>query len=86
MLETLVMLLFSLLMCLVPLAIVVWLIVTGRLVTLDGLLFTVISLTVSGIFTAILAWSIHSGEFQDALKQLPKSQGQNDASSKPPAA
>ena len=83
MLETLALLLFCLLMGLVSLAIVVWLIVTGRLLSLDNLLLTLISATVGGIFTAILAWSLHDGEVQDALNQLRKRQSPNDPSSKP---
>jgi hypothetical protein len=85
-LETLVLLSFCLLVGLVSLAIVVWLIVTGGLLSLDNLLLTLISLTVGGIFMSIVAWSIHTGEFQDALNRLRKAKNQNHPSSEPPAA
>jgi hypothetical protein len=85
-LETLALLSFCLLVGLLSLAIVVWFIVTGGLLSLDNLLLTLISLTVGGIFMSIVAWSIHTGEFQDALNQLRKEQSQNHPSSEPPAA
>ncbi len=68
MLETLLLLFFSALIALLGLAIVLWLIVTGRILTLDNLLLSMISLTIGGIFGGLFAWSVRSGEFQAALK------------------
>lgn len=72
MLETLALLLFCLLVGLVALAIIVWLVFTGRILTMDNLLLTVISLAIGGIFSGIFAWSVHSGEFREALRSLRK--------------
>ncbi len=83
MLETLLLLLFCALIALLGLAIVLWLIVTGRILSLDNLLLSLISLTMGGIFGGLFAWSVRSGEFQAALNR--KKPGPSDASGNPSA-
>jgi len=83
MFETLLLLLFCALIALLGLAIVLWLIVTGRILTLDNLLLSLIGLTMGGIFGGLFAWSVRSGEFQAALN--PKKPGPSDASGNPSA-
>lgn len=83
MLETLLLLLFCALIGLLGLTIVLWLIVTGRILTLDNLLLSLISLTIGGIFGGLFTWSIRSDEFQAALHR--KKPGVSDASDNPSA-
>jgi hypothetical protein len=81
MLETLLLLLFCALIALLGLAIVLWLILTGRILTLDSLLLSLIGLTMSGIFGGLFAWSVRSGEFQAALNR--QKSGPSDAPGSP---
>jgi len=83
MLETLLLLLFCALIALLGLAVVLWLIVTGRILTLDNLLLSLIGLTLGGIFGGLFAWSVRSGEFRAALNF--KRPGPSDASGNPSA-
>ncbi len=78
MLEAVLLFLFCLFMGLLALAIVIWLVVTGRIFNLDSLLLALISLAVGGIFAAIFAWSVHTGEFQQALNALRKKKSSAD--------
>ena len=72
MLETAFLLAFCLLMGLLCLAVVVWLIVTGRVFGLDGLSLALISLTLGVFFMFNVAWSRHVGELQEVLKHFRK--------------
>lgn len=84
MLETVILLLFCLVMGLISLAAVAWVVVSGRLLHLDGLMLTFISLTIGGIFLANFAWSVRSGELQQALKSLRKGSTKGETSREPP--
>ena len=78
MLETVLLLLFCLCLGLFSLVVIVWLIITGGILSLDNMLLTVISLMLGLIFTGIFAWSVHSGEFQEALRSLRKGPSEAD--------
>lgn len=79
MVETVLLLAFSLLMGLASLAICAWLVVSGNLFSMDGLALALISLTLGGFFMFNVAWSIHTGEFQEVLKYLRKGSSKSDA-------
>lgn len=72
MLETIILLVFCGLVGLASLAVVVWLGVSGSLLTLDGLAFALISLTLGGFFMFNIAWSLRSGELRAVLNHLLK--------------
>ncbi len=78
MLETVLLILFCLCLGLFSLAVILWLIITGGILSLDNMLLTVISLTMGVIFAGIFAWSVHSGEFQEALRSLRKGSSKTD--------
>jgi hypothetical protein len=67
MLETIILLSFCLLGGLGSLAVVVWLAVTGSLLTMDGLAFALISLTLGGFLMFNVAWAVRSGELKALL-------------------
>ena len=56
-----------LLTTLAGLAIAAWEVISGRVFDIDGLWFTLISLTLAGVFGAVLAWSLYSGDGQRLL-------------------
>jgi len=68
------------------LAVVVWVVVTGRIAYLDGLSLALISLSVGAIFLSIVGWSYRSSELKDLLESL-RSGGRNapDDSTQPSA-
>ncbi len=70
MLEDVLLLAFSLLIGVAALAIVIWVLVTGRLLSLDGLLLTFVSLLFTVIFGGNFAWSVHKGEAQQILRAI----------------
>jgi membrane protein required for beta-lactamase induction len=82
MLEAVLLLLFCLFIGLLSLVIVIWLVVAGLIFNLDSLLLAVISLAVGGIFTAIFAWSVHTGEFQQILNAWKKKKSGADLESR----
>ncbi len=84
MLDSLLLLSFCVLMGLLSLAVCVWVAVSGSLLTLDGILMVLISLTLGGIFLGNFAWSIRSGEVRQLLNNLLKKPDSSDTSSKPP--
>ncbi len=77
------MLVFCLLVGLISLVVCGWVLITGQLLTLDGLLLTFISLAIGGIFLASFAWSVHNGELREILNSLRKRSGGADAASAP---
>jgi membrane protein implicated in regulation of membrane protease activity len=77
MIEPLLWLLVSALLGLLCLAVVVWVVVTGRIAYLDGLSLALISLAVGAIFLSMLGWSYRSSELKELLKSLRS--GRNDA-------
>jgi hypothetical protein len=72
MLEELALAGFCLLATLVGLAIAAWEVISGRVFNMDGLWFTLISLTLSAVFGGALAWSFYSGDGQQLLRSLKK--------------
>lgn len=72
MLETVILLSFCVLVGLASVVLVVWLALTGRLASLDGLAFAIISLTLGGFFMFNVAWSAHTGELRAVLNHLRK--------------
>jgi hypothetical protein len=81
MFETILLLAFCLLIGLASLAVVLWLLVTGRLLTLDGLAFALISLTIGGFFMFNVAWSLRTGELRALLGQLGKKKTESEVKS-----
>ncbi len=80
-------LVISALVALGALGIIVWEGIAGRLLSMDGLDLTLISLTFLVIFGGNLAWSIHTGEAQALLRNLVKKSAEETPSDqKPPAA
>jgi len=63
---------FCLLATLVGLAIAAWEVISGRVFNIDGLWFTLISLTLSAVFGGALAWSFYTGDGQAMLRHLKK--------------
>ncbi len=87
MLEDFIILAICALVALGALAIIVWEGIAGRLLSMDGLDLTLISLTFLVIFGGNLAWSIHSGEAQALLRNLLKKPAEDTSSDqRPPAA
>ncbi len=75
------------LLALGALGVIVWEGIAGRLLSMDGLDLTLISLTFLVIFGGNLAWSIHSGEAQTLLRNLQKKSAEDTSSDqRPPAA
>jgi ABC-type enterobactin transport system permease subunit len=52
------------------LAVVVWIVATGRAAYLDGLSLALISLAVGAIFLSMVGWSYRSRELKEILKRL----------------
>ena len=61
-----------LLTALVGLAIAAWEVISGRVFDIDGLWFTLIGLTLAGVFGGVLAWSFYTGEGQQMLHHFRK--------------
>ena len=80
MLESLLLLAFCLVVGLISAVLCVYLLVSGRLFTLDGMLLALISLTIGGVFALNVAWSAYTGE----LKQILESSRKKPPASEPP--
>jgi ABC-type enterobactin transport system permease subunit len=72
MIEPLLWLCFSAFMGLLCLAVVAWVVATGRIAYLDGLSLALISLAVGAIFLSMVGWSYRSSELKEILKSLQK--------------
>ncbi len=72
MVEELALSVFCLLVTLAGLAVTAWEVISGRVLDIDGLWLTLISLTLAAAFGGILAWSFHSGEAKQLVQQLRK--------------
>ena len=79
MLQSVLLLAFCLFMGLVSLAVCIWVVVSGQLFTLDGLLLVAISLTIGGFFMGNFAWSVYTGEVRDILNSLRSHSKKTDA-------
>lgn len=73
---------------LLALAMVGWEVTTGRALSLDGLCFSLICLTLAAVFGGNVAWSLFTGEFHRILSQLGKGAAKSEESpqSHPPTA
>jgi purine-cytosine permease-like protein len=72
MFESILLLAFCLLAGAISVAVVGYLWFIGQLLTLDGVLVALISLTIGGIFMLIAGWSVYSGELKQVLEQIRK--------------
>jgi ABC-type enterobactin transport system permease subunit len=72
MIEPLVWLVVCALVGVLCLAVVVWVVATGRIAYLDGLSLALISLAVGAIFLSMLGWSYRSSELKEILNSLHK--------------
>jgi ABC-type enterobactin transport system permease subunit len=72
MIEPLLWLALCALVGLLCLAVVVWVVATGRIAYLDGLSLALISLAVGAIFLSIVGWSYRSSEIKEILNTLHK--------------
>jgi len=86
MFEELALALFCLLATLIGLAVAVWEVISGRVFDMDGLWLTLISLTLAAVFGGALAWSFHTGEGRQMLRQLRKGAAAKDVPEKNPPA
>lgn len=84
MVDAVLVLLFCLLMGLAALIVCVWVVLSGQLATLDGLLLIFISLLLGGLFMLNLAWSVRTGEVREVLNHYRKGSAQMDTSSQAP--
>ena len=82
MFEELVLAGFCLLATLVGLAIAAWEVISGRAFSMDGLWFTLISLTLAGVFGGALAWSFYTGDGQQMLRHFRKVSASKEGSDK----
>ena len=70
MIEPLLWLVACALVGLLCLAVVVWVVATGRIAYLDGLSLALISLAVGAIFLSMVGWSYRTSELKGILKSL----------------
>ncbi len=75
MLQDTVVLLICLLFGLTCLAVTAWTLISGQLLTLDGLMLTAISFLLGGLFLANFAWSVHTGEVGEILNYFREKRG-----------
>lgn len=80
MLDAALVLLFCLLMGVGALAACIWVVFTGQLATLDGLLLIFISLLLGGLFMLNFLWSIRTGEARELLNYYARRRTKTDAS------
>lgn len=83
MLESLLLLAFCLIAGLIAVAVCGYLLVSGQLFSLDGLLLALISLTMGGIFVLNVGWSVYTGELKQMLEQRNKKSASSEPSDKP---
>ncbi len=76
MIEPLIWLVVCALVGLLSFAVVVWVVVTGRIAYLDGLSLALIGLAVGAIFLSVVGWSYRTSELKEILKSLRR--GKND--------
>lgn len=83
MLDSLLSLLFCLLVGFAGLATSAWVVYSGGYATMDGILLILISLTLGGIFLLDFAWSLRNGEAREILSSLRKASKSDTSSSHP---
>ena len=85
MLEELVLAAFCLLAALAGLAVAAWEVISGRVFNIDGLWFTLISLTLAAVFGGALGWAFYTGEGQQMLRRLRGTPTPNEGPRKTPS-
>ncbi len=63
---------FCLILALGGLGIAAWVVASGNLLSLDGLLLELIALVFVAVFGGMVGWSFHKGEAQAVLGRLRK--------------
>lgn len=82
MLEELVLLAFCFVVVVAGLAVVAFEVVSGRILSMDGMWLSLISLTLAALFGANLAWSFYTGEAQQRLSHFRKGSAPDDSPDK----
>jgi hypothetical protein len=72
MLEIVILLGLCVLVALSSVLVVIWLAISGSLLSVDGISFALISLTIGGFFAFNIGWSLYSGELRELLGSLRK--------------
>ena len=80
--EELMLLVFCSLIALTALAVVAWEAASGRILSLDGLSLSLISLALAVIFGGNVAWAIYKGEARRLLSHFRKGSGESNAPDK----
>ncbi|MFB3921326.1 MAG: hypothetical protein ACE145_06360 [Terriglobia bacterium] len=70
MLQAILLLAFCLLTGLASLTLTVWMIFSGRLLSMDGLTLVAIIMTIGAFFMGNFAWSVHTGEVRAVWNHL----------------
>lgn len=83
MFESVLLLAFCLIVGLIAVAVCAYLLVSGQLLTLDGLVLALTSLTIGGIFVLNVGWSVYTGELKKILEHLRKKPASSTPSNKP---
>jgi hypothetical protein len=81
MLEEVILLAFCALVALIGLALVLWEVASGRLLSLDSLTLTFICLTLVVIFGGNLAWAVYNGDVKRILNHLRKRSAESEIKS-----
>ena len=84
MFEELLLAAFCFLATLVGLAIAAWEVISGRVFNIDGLWFTLISLSLATVFGGTLGWSFYTREGQEILRHLRKRSAPKEVPEKSP--
>ncbi len=86
MLDAAILLAFCLLAGVLSLGLCGWVILSGRVFSLDGILLVLLALLIGGIFLANVAWSVYTGELQQILGELRRKGQQDEGTREPPVA
>ena len=70
MLQAALLLALCLIVGLVSVAACVWVVLSGQMFTMDGLLLIAIALSIGGLFVGNVVWSVRKGEAQEVLNSL----------------
>jgi hypothetical protein len=72
MIEELILIAFCFLVVVTGLATVAFEVISGRILSIDGMWLSLISLTLAAVFGGNLAWSFYTGEGQQTLSRFRK--------------
>ena len=86
MLESLLLLAFCLFVGLAMFAVCGYLVVSGQLLTLDGISLALICATIGGLFVLMIVWSFYTGELKQMLEYRRKKPASSEPSDKPTGA